>query len=291
MGITFGLIDKLRDCDVFAAPGCSVLDIGSSNLYQADVEQVQRFLRHFRAADLDADLHTFAERLAAGSHYDPVSGGTNDFFAGELLERCGMQYLSFDIADGYKTRIFDLNSDSLDPKHRGAFDVVLNIGTTEHLINQLNAFDVIHDAVKPGGYIVHQLPVAGFTDHGYFLYTGRMFFDMASFNNYDIADLWYEGPAGDDDVYQSVRSYAHYFPKLKMLPTPEVKVPNCAITIIFRKTGTGPFKPCLETSTSVGNIPSAVKLRYAGGLVAKATKVARGKGLGYLLRRVFGRTE
>lgn len=273
MGITFGLLDRLRSGGMFAGAGVKVLDIGSSNLYQAQFEQVRDFVLHFRPAEPKGELAAFAARIAKGSGYDPVKGGLNESFVGELLERCGIGYLSFDIAEGYRTEVLDLNRERL-PKHRsGAFDVVLNIGTTEHVLNQYNSFEVIHDAARVGGYMVHQLPVAGFTDHGYFLYTGRMFFDLAGFNKYEVVDLWYDGPAGNDDLFTSVRAYQGYFPKLAALNDPSVAIPNCALTIILRKTRDTPFTACLETSTSVGQIPSKVRLAYAASAVAKAATV------------------
>lgn len=271
MGITFSLLEKLREHGVWGS-GTSwrVLDIGSSNLYGADEPGVLAFVRKFRSAvrETEPELAVFADRIAKGSLYDSVKGGLNEAFAGEVLERCGVDYLSFDIARGYKTEILDLNRQSLPAKYKKTFDAVLNIGTTEHVLNQYNSFEVIHDATKVGGYIVHQLPVAGFTDHGYFVYTGRLFFDIAAANGYEIVDLWYDGPAGNDELFTSIRSYEEYFPQLKQI-SGSVPVPNCAITIILRKTQDRPFAACLETTTSVGKIPDGVRQDYQKSLVAR----------------------
>lgn len=131
------------------------------------------------------------------------------------------------------------------------------------MLNQFNSFEAIHDAARTGGHIIHQLPVAGFTDHAYFVYTGRFFFDLAGYNGYDIVDLWYDGPTDNDDLLTSVRSYKTYFPKLEPLAEKDrIDIPNCALTIIYRKTKTAPFNACLETSTSVGNIPDEVHRSY-----------------------------
>ena len=294
MGITFSLMQKLKDHSVLSRSGLRVLDIGSSNLYQADAPGIVEYVRGFPGADARPRLDAFAERLARGSAYDPVKGGLNESFAGELIERCGMSYLSFDIAKGYKTEIFDLNRDDLPRPHRHAFDVVLNIGTTEHVLNQLNCFYVIHEATCPGGYMVHQLPVSGFTDHGYYVYTGRMFFDLATSNHYEIVGLWYEGPAGEDDLYQSVRSYASFFPALDSLNLRDaVRVSNWALTLVYRKTHDMPFVEALDTSTSVGEIP--VRVGYAASVMVKLKAVVRNSrflqrypGILRLLRRLRG---
>lgn len=274
MGISFGFLEKLRAGGLLQV-GSRVLDIGSSNLYDAQAGQLLDFVSHYAPMRSDAKAGIFAERLARGSAYDPATGGLNEAFAGELLNYCGINYLSFDIAAGYKTEIFDLNRQKLPNKYRSAFDVVINCGTTEHVLNQYNSFEVIHDAARVGGHIVHSLPVAGFTDHAYFVYTGRMFFDLAGYNGYEIVDLCYDGVTNSDDLLKSVRSYKSYFPKLADLATQDpIKIPNCSLTIIYRKTKSAPFKACLETSTSVGAIPADVHSSYQADGQAAAAEAA-----------------
>ena len=131
-------------------------------------------------------------KLAAGSRYDADDGGKNEAWAGALFEACGIDYLAFDLAKGYKTEIFDLNSQKLNRAHCGALDLIMNCGTTEHFIGQFNVFTQIHDACKVGGYINHQLPHIGWANHGYFTYTGRFFFDMAGHNKYEVIAFWYD---------------------------------------------------------------------------------------------------
>lgn len=278
MGITLFVLEELKDKGVIARPGLKVLDIGSSNLYQASAASVIHYVRSFGGSN-DQDLEGFARRIAKGSAYDAVKGGLNESFVGELLERCGIDYLSFDIARGYKTRIFDLNREALPRKCIGAFDVVLNAGTTEHVLNQYNCFKVIHEATRSGGYMIHQLPVAGATDHGYFVYTGRMLFDLAKFNDYDIIEARYEGPHNADDLYRSVSAYASYFPALARLqPSSSGAIPNFSLTVIFLKNGWRPFRASLDTTTSVGEIPVRVLGAYPASLLTKLkVRVRRSK--------------
>jgi SAM-dependent methyltransferase len=126
-------------------PGDRVLDIGCSNLYHATREALVEFMSKFGVVD-----HAFAKRLAEAS-------AAKSAFAGELLDKCGLNYEAIDFAVDYKTTKFDLNKDSLPERFVGAFDVVLNFGTTEHVINQANSFQVIHDAAKHNGLIYHCL--------------------------------------------------------------------------------------------------------------------------------------
>ena len=234
---------------------------------------------------VELTLDIFAQRLAKGSAYDHIKGGLNEAFAGELIERCGMSYLSMDIAKGYKTEVFDLNREDLPARHRKAYDVVLNIGTTEHVLNQYNSFKVIHEATRTGGFMVHQLPVSGYTDHGYYVYAGRMFFELASFNRYEIVDIWYEG-AGEDDLYLAAKRYASSIPVVERFSAlSALKIPNYMLTVIYRKIHDVPFGGMLETSTSVGDIPISVSAAYASSISDKLKGALRGS---QFLRRHAG---
>jgi SAM-dependent methyltransferase len=246
MAISLAKLQYLQERGVLPTKG-AILDIGSSNLHFADAAALERFAQPFEKG-LDAD---FANRLSGDSAH---SNGMikNESWVGELLEKLGMNYLALDIANGYRTEIFDLNGETLPRKLHGAFDTVLNFGTTEHLLNQLNAFSVIHDAVKVGGHIVHQLPASGFIDHGYFCYTPRFHFDLAGVNEYEVVDFLYDGPVAGRDIFAILKDYSGYFPVLKdRIPAEGRYVEDIAVTAIFRKTKDVPLRLPMERSTSV----------------------------------------
>jgi hypothetical protein len=279
MGIAFSYIRKMDELGLFGQGGVRILDIGSSNLYSATPEDIKRFLCKYRAPSV-AGIDEFAARLSHGSGYDPISGGRNDAFVGELFEMASMHYESFDIAAGYRTTVLDLNRAALPATLHRKFDLVLNFGTTEHILNQLNCFKVIHDATKVGGYIYHSLPAVGYVDHGYITYTGRCFFDVAGCNEYELVACWFDGPSGGSCILDSLRSYSSYFPVLKTAleqfagtaqgrALRDLRIPDIGINVIYRKVKDKPFWGALESSTSVGAIPGSVTDAYQGG-----TKVA-----------------
>lgn len=276
MGITFESLKRMEKLALLK-PKCKVLDIGSSNLYSASSGEIVAFLEKY-ASGLP-DIESFANRLAAGSGYDPVHGGLNGAFVGELLEKAGMTYAAFDIADGYRTTILDLNHARLPSKLHGYFDLVLNFGTTEHILNQFNCFKVMHDATRLGGHIFHSLPALGYVDHGYITYTGRCLFDIAGYNEYEVVEFWFEGPAGKNNLYDSVRNYRTYFPALEralaeigrsenVTALNDLGIPDVSINIIYRKVKERPFWGALESSTSVGTIPGQVTDNYTGHAVS-----------------------
>ena len=278
MGITLGMIQKLQGLSLFEKGGISILDVGSSNLYSASSEGIVAFLSSF-GIPLTVEVERFAERLSQGSAYDPVSGGENNAFAGELFEKAGFRYEAIDIANGYRTTILDLNHESAPKPFIGTFDLVLNFGTTEHLLNQYNAFKVMHDAVKVGGYIINSLPCVGYSDHGYFTYTPRCMFDMAGYNEYELVVFCFEGPGSRNDLFAPLRNYQSYFPQLSATLTEldmselgkaigSLNIPDIGLLMICRKVKDRPFMGALERSTSVGTVPTSVTSGYEAGPVA-----------------------
>ncbi len=281
MGISLAMIEKMRGLGLFGNGRICVLDVGSSNLYSAPAEGIEAFLQAYGAFQ-GPDAKAFADRLAAGSAYDPSSGGINGSFVGELFERAGFTYNAIDIADGYRTTILDLNHDAAPPEFAGRFDLVLNFGTTEHLLNQYNAFKVMHDSTKVGGYIVNSLPCVGYSNHGYFTYTPRCMFDLAGYNEYEVVDFSFEGPGGGNDLYAPIRDYQRYFPALaKTLAqhagtdagrkVADLDLPDIGLLVVYRKVKSRPFAGALERSTSVGTVPASVTDGY------EARRAMRGK--------------
>jgi hypothetical protein len=106
---------------------------------------------------------------------------------GLLWSAFGMQSKSVDL-DGGDIRI-DLNKGRVPWRYRGAFDLAINAGTTEHVANQGNAFAAIHDLTRAGGLMVHQLPLSGRLSHGFFGYQPKFFHRMAKANDYEVAQL------------------------------------------------------------------------------------------------------
>jgi len=302
MGITLKAIQTLQDKSVLTSATKSLLDVGSSNLYQASTQGVVEFLKVFGVSQND-ETTAFAEKLAQGSAYDSISGGKNDAFVGELFERAGIRYEAIDIADGYRTTILDLNYQPAPPEFVGAFDLVINFGTTEHLLNQYNAFKVLHDSVRTGGFIVHSLPCVGYSNHGYFTYTPRCMFDVAGYNRYEVVDFWFEGPGADNDLFKPLADYSAYFPALtaavQSMKSQEIgkylaqmQLKDVALQVVFRKVHDRPFAGALEMTTSVGKVPSVVTNLYSGLARVDAAKVVeKGKALRDRFASLFGKSR
>lgn len=113
---------------------------------------------------------------------------TPDSPPGRLLwSALGLQSKSVDIA-GADIRI-DLNSGRVPWRYRGAFDLAINAGTTEHIANQGNAFAAIHGLMRTGGMMYHEVPAFGHIDHGFFGYQPKFFHRLAQANDYETVEL------------------------------------------------------------------------------------------------------
>lgn len=272
MGIGFEMLGAMETHGLLG-PGRKLLDFGSSNLYSATAEKIKTFVRRYNP-NPRADLDEWAAKLATGSGTGADGQALNESFVGVLLEEIGMGYDAIDIAVGYKTTVVDLNTMRLPESMVAAYDSVVNCGTSEHILNQMNVFAAVHAATKPGGLIMHAVPSVGYVDHGYYCYTSRFFFDLAGYNQYEVVDMWYDGPGGYENVFASARQYQTYFPaltkRLEKIGTEEretvldkVQVPVISLMIVYRKHKDVPFMGTVETSTSVGSVPENVLGTYS----------------------------
>lgn len=278
MGVALHEITELiSELDFQQSP--SVLDIGAQNLYRADADSIVAFIRRFNDVYDPAALKAYAMRLSLGSQFFPGIGGINGAWLGDLLVRAGIDYRSFDIFDGYRTTIFDLNRDDLDPAMAGTFDLVLNAGTTEHVLNQLNCFKVIHEAAKVGGLIYHSLPMTAHLDHGYFNYNPRLHLDIANANRYEIVWLKIDGPEDDESIIEKVLDPYSRLGWTRGYEASRANwqsrgIPSSALSILIRKTVDAPFREPMETTTTAGPLSS----RFAREAVAGRAEVRRRVG-------------
>jgi hypothetical protein len=139
------------------------------------------FIRKFRPDFDTASLH-----LPINSY--------GSVYAGELWNLCGMDYISYDVTEAPRSRVFDLNFHEVPPDDRASAVFVTNIGTTEHVANQLNAFRTIHDLLKVGGVAIHCVPFTGMLNHSLFNYHPKFFFSLIVNNRYRLRHVEFGGP-------------------------------------------------------------------------------------------------
>jgi hypothetical protein len=237
-----------------------ILDIGPQNIYFAREEQIREFVQSQRLAVDDKTLESEISRLVYFS--TPRPGERTTLFS-EVTDLTNIEYNSVDVCPGLKTEILDLNFDRIPDHMRGRYDVVFNFGTTEHIFNQWNCFEFMHDALKVGGIVYHQLPASGYLDHGYYCYTPLFFREMAQANEYAVEQLSVT-PAGEssvDKVGVSARSGHTLLSPVGPLGQ-DNRIPSLNIHVILRKTVGAPFRVSLEIATAHSAVNSAMLQRY-----------------------------
>jgi SAM-dependent methyltransferase len=239
-----------------------LLDIGPQNVYFANADQIREFVRR-QGQKVPSDV--LEREIGRLVYFSTPRPGERTTLFSEITDLTNIEYNSIDVCPALKTEILDLNFDPL-PEHLvGKYDVILNFGTTEHIFNQWNCFESIHDAMKTGGVVYHQLPASGYLSHGYFCYTPLFFKELAEANDYEILDLFFS-PAGLDDLREmkiDLRKEGQYLePNSANIPPSEARVPSFNIHVIMRKNKDSAFKCGLEIKTAHAGVDSAMAARY-----------------------------
>jgi SAM-dependent methyltransferase len=114
--------------------------------------------------------------------------------ASELFRNSHYYYRCVDLYPGEFTLVLDLNDHVVSGSDYGNFDLITNMGTTEHIGDQMNAFRAIHDFCAPGGLMMHNVPFSGYYNHGLYNYHPMFFIFLAHANNYEIDALALSAP-------------------------------------------------------------------------------------------------
>lgn len=263
MGFAMKNLEYLSGKGYLSNPHCAILDIGSQNLYHASPEAIRAFVERHGTI---GDIKEFEEEARRISYFSWPRPGERTSYLSELLDLTPFEYTSYDVCPALKTEIFDLNEEHLPSHYQEHFDIVLNFGTTEHIINQLNSFRVMHDALKVGGIFFHQLPSVGWMDHGYFCYHDFFFTDLANANGYEIVERWYtlagQATLSGEDVRDPEQPEV---PHSAMCSPELLTVPSFNLNVILRKKLSRPFAVGLELATSHSAVSADIASLYAGG--------------------------
>lgn len=95
------------------------------------------------------------------------------------------EVLAADVSDYEGASIvLDLNAGGVPPDLEQGFDFVYDGGTLEHVFHVPNALANLHALLRPGGRILHSLPITNFVDHGFYMFSPTLFQDYYGANQY-----------------------------------------------------------------------------------------------------------
>ncbi|MDR6661141.1 SAM-dependent methyltransferase [Tardiphaga robiniae] len=241
MGSSPKTLQRLKQLtwDGFLQPGSSICDIGATQLFgDAGGHNARDFLT-FYAERYDQAIPP--DRADP----DKLAAIINNGFLGDLLILAGFKYTALDIFHGTNTILFDLNVHAPGPDLHGKFDLILNLGTTEHVFNQLRAFQTIHDLTRLDGVIYNDLPMGGYLNHALYRYDPLFFSSVLPVNCYEKI-LERISVGGETKVPNDLT-------KIGYTPTTYTDV---GLELICRKSTLDPFRIPLEASTALSIDPA-----------------------------------
>lgn len=156
--------------------GNNILDVGSQDLIISSASElllVNQFISRNNSAGKKIDLDQFPTIIEAK----------------EVYIRAGFNYTCIDVDERpYIIRV-DLASFEIPRKFRNTFDLVVNVGTTEHLSSPVAAFALMHEMCKKGGIIYNDVPVFGLGNHGLINPTPKFWHAMIWMNQYSVKHM------------------------------------------------------------------------------------------------------
>lgn len=194
MAITFvemALFANLRQANLLPRRP-AVLEIGENNYY-CDVP-LDRLVGciHQYATDPEVKDRLLAEftglQRSAGAGPPPPAEVTRILYSlARIAMRAMLDYStlsSVDLSAGPNVEYpFDLNNPL--PIDR-QFDIVLNLGTAEHIFNIAQCYRTMHERTRPGGLIITCGPFTGGVDHGFYSVQPTFYYDLAAANGYQV---------------------------------------------------------------------------------------------------------
>ena len=180
-GIEYMLFRSLREQNGLPLGG-DLLELGEANWYGGDVD-LALFGQDIRRFAPEAERQAMFRRLDELSRMPLTEAGWD---IAKLFWQTFFQPRSMTAIDYNGTAQalrLDLNQ-PIDLQRQ--FDVVMDLGTAEHIFNVAQFFKTLHDHTRPGGVMVHGLPFAGWVDHGFYNFNPTFYWDLAAANGYAV---------------------------------------------------------------------------------------------------------
>lgn len=226
-----------------------VLDIGLQELRcYGDTEHIRDF------------IHALSPDSTIGR--EAVAPLSSHCFLYDVFELTDTEYVCYEVDGKRPFTFFDLNYDSVAEADKGGFDLVLNYGTSEHVMNQLNFYQTMHDACNVGGCMIHAIPFTGLTNHGFFNTNPKFFINLAANNKYEVLDMHVtvhpEDNALDDYIIEYLNQDSAFLKWGQQngiaLLHDRFHAAASMLRVILRKTDPGPFSPAIDVEDFNRNV-------------------------------------
>lgn len=183
-------------------------------------------------------------------------------FARELWQWLGFKYAAIDVDGSPGSVPLDLNFDSVPAEQKLKYDLVTNFGTTEHVINQLNAFKVIHDLTAPNGLMIHEVPAQGMFNHGLINYNPKFFWLLSRSNGYKFIHSDFMPSPDYSTLPDNVTKFLRTNSLAPLHAFDEYKVADAGIFVVMQKCYDIEFVPPIDVNTGTSTEIELLKKRY-----------------------------
>jgi hypothetical protein len=179
MGYTAPTLRRLRRHRDRVA-GKDVLTLGVLHAYLSETELRELDLSTQATAAARAARQTPAPAPSAGGRPQAEPNAFSAAFLGGELGARAHHALDVDAYQGAEL-ICNLNH-PMDEALRGRYDLILDLGTLEHLSNLSTALHNLFGMLKDGGSYFFALPCNQWVDHGFFQFSPTFFVDLCHHN-------------------------------------------------------------------------------------------------------------
>lgn len=241
---------------------CAVVDIGAQQLANTFLGASDRIARlgHLFGIEQPPPLAPPRPgRIVHGEmeHLDAAAPMAREFWLW-----LGFQYAAIDVDGSPGSIPLDLNFDSTPPDEIGQYALVTNFGTTEHVANQLNAFQVIHELTAPGGIMIHQIPAQGMFNHGLVNYNMKFFWMLSRSNGYKFVDSQFLGGTVTYPLPGNIVDFLALSNPQQAAAARSFNAADAFIQVALQKCFNIPFVPPIDVPTGTETVLEAMKRRY-----------------------------
>ncbi len=183
-------------------------------------------------------------------------------FARDFWIALGFDYTSIDVDGSPGSIPLDLNYDRVPGDLRGKYGLVTNLGTTEHVCNQMNAFKIVHDLAAPGAVMIHHLPAGGMLNHGLVNYNPKFFWYLARSNDYKWLYMSFYYGGNSYPIPENILDFNRNYAPQARAALRQHDISDYAILVAFKKTLDIPFVPPIDVNTGTRSSDPALNRRY-----------------------------
>jgi hypothetical protein len=260
MGMGVGELEILKRLKTagYLSNGRSIIEIGAQQLGDSILAARDELEEAKSLFGIHTPPPAFA-RTAKRSPHNLMHGAP---LARDLWQWLGFEYASIDI-DGTPGSIpLDLNFDDAPKSALGKYSLVTNFGTTEHTINQMQAFKVIHDLTAVDGIMLHNVPMGGMFSHGLMSYNPNFFWALSRANGYKIVFMTLGVSAESQPFPDEIMSEISRNDPSLPARFADHRSTECAVIVALLKQYDAPFVPPLDVPGTATTDRAELKARY-----------------------------